>query len=132
MLVLSPFENALASLNEALAAYDQTPSQLVRDACIQRFEYTYELAFRMLKRQMEAISANPSGIDRMSFQDLVHSGAEQGLLANGWDKWRLYRDARNVTSHAYSEEKAVEVFARIPDFRDEARALLDRLKMRNP
>lgn len=130
-LELSSFEKALASLIEALAEFDRTQSQFVKDACIQRFEYTYELAHKLLKRQLETMSPNPSEIDQMSFPDMIRSGAERGLLANGWDEWRRFRDARNATSHAYNEEKANEVFARIPAFRGEAAFLLARLQERN-
>lgn len=130
-LELSSFEKALASLIEALAEFDRTQSQFVKDACIQRFEYTYELAHKLLKRQLEAMSANPSEIDQMSFPDMIRSGAERGLLANGWDEWRRFRDARDATSHAYNEKKANEVFVRIPAFRDEAAFLLARLAERN-
>lgn len=130
-LELSSFEKALASLDEALAEFDRTQSQFVKDACIQRFEYTYELAHKLLKRQLEAMSPNPSEIDQMSFPDMIRSGAERGLLANGWDEWRRFRDARNATSHAYNEQKANEVFERIPGFRDEAAFLLARLQERN-
>ncbi|MEM5522018.1 nucleotidyltransferase substrate binding protein [Sulfitobacter sp. AS59] len=130
-LELSSFEKALSSLGEALAEYDRTQSQFVKDACIQRFEYTYELAHKLLKRQLEAMSANPSEIDQMSFPDMIRSGAERGLLANGWDEWRRFRDARNATSHAYNEKKANEVFERIPAFRDEAAFLLASLQERN-
>lgn len=131
-LELSSFENALASLDEALAEYDRTKNKFVKDACIQRFEYTYELAHKLLKRQLEAMSANPSEIDQMSFQDVIRSGAERGLLANSWDEWRHFRDARNATSHAYDEKKANEVFERIPAFREEAAILLGNLQTRNP
>jgi nucleotidyltransferase substrate binding protein (TIGR01987 family) len=130
-LELSSFEKALASLDEALTEFDRTQSQFVKDACIQRFEYTYELAHKLLKRQLEAMSPNPSEIDQMSFPDMIRSGAERGLLANGWDEWRRFRDARNATSHAYNEKKANEVFVRIPAFRDEAAFLLARLQERN-
>lgn len=130
-LELSSFERALASLDEALAEFDRTQSQFVMDACIQRFEYTYELAHKLLKRQLEAMSPNPSEIDQMSFADMIRSGAERGLLANGWDEWRGFRNARNATSHAYNEKKANEVFERIPAFRDEAAVLLARLQERN-
>jgi nucleotidyltransferase substrate binding protein (TIGR01987 family) len=127
---VSSFEKALSSLEEALIEYDRSKSVFVKDSCIQRFEYTYELAYKMLKRQLEAMSANPAEIDQMSFPELIRLGAERGLLANGWDEWKLFRDARNATSHAYNEKKANEVFARIPAFRDEAVVFLERLKAR--
>ena len=41
MLVLTPLNKALSSLNAALA---QSRDEFVRDAVIQRFEYTYEVA----------------------------------------------------------------------------------------
>jgi nucleotidyltransferase substrate binding protein (TIGR01987 family) len=130
-LEFSSFEKALASLDEALMEYDRTQNQFVKDACIQRFEYTYELAHKLLKRQLEAMSANPSEIDQMSFPDMIRTGAERGLLLNSWDKWKLFRHARNATNHAYNEKKANEVFVRIPAFRDEAAFLLARLQERN-
>lgn len=130
-LELSSFEKALASLDEALAEFDRTQSQFVKDACIQRFEYTYELAHKLLKRQLEAMSPNASEIDQMSFPDMIRTGAERGLLAQSWDHWKYFRDARNATSHAYNEKKANEVFVRIPAFRDEAAFLLARLQERN-
>ena len=130
-LDLSSFAKALASLDEALTEYDRTQSQFVKDACIQRFEYTYELAHKLLKRQLEAMSPNPSEFDQMSFPDRIRTGAERGLLLNSWDEWRRFRDARNATSHAYNEKKANEVFVRIPAFRDEAAFLLARLAERN-
>ena len=130
-LDLSSYEKALASLNEALVEYDRAANPFVKDSCIQRFEYTYELAHKLLKRQLEAMSANPGEIDQLSFPDLIRQGAERGLLPSGWDAWKLFREARNATSHAYNEKKADEVFARIPAFRDEAAVLLANLKARN-
>ncbi len=128
---LSSFQNALVSLNEALLEYDRAPGSFIKDSCIQRFEYTYELAHKLLKRQLEEMSPSPTLIDEMSFPDMIRLGAERGLLANGWDLWRQFREARNATSHAYNEKKADEVFAQIPAFRDEAAYLLRELQKRN-
>ena len=101
---------------------------MVRDACIQRFEFTYELSHKMLKRFLEATSANPDEFDRVAFQDVIRAGNERGLLLGDWSVWRGYRDARGTTSHTYDERKAEEVFAMIPPFVDEARFLRDRLR----
>ena len=46
-LDITPFENALNSLIEVLVWYDKTSDDIiVRDATIQRFEYTYSLALK--------------------------------------------------------------------------------------
>lgn len=128
MLQTESLQQAIASLQRALDEYHQAPSEFVRDACILRFGYTYDLAHKMLKRFLENTAANPAEIDGFSFQQLIRTGAERGLLANSWDHWSDYRLARNITSHSYNEAKALEVFARIPAFLNEAAYLLARLQ----
>ncbi len=130
-LELTSFEKAIASLKLALDEFEKTHSVFVKDSCIQRFEYTYDFSHKILKRQLERMSAASSEIDLMSFQQLIRLGAESGLLLNSWDIWKDYRDARNATSHAYNEEKAQEVFEVIPDFYQEAKYLLEKLQERN-
>ena len=111
-----------------MARAAQAPSDdIPRDASIQRFEFTYELSHKMLKRFLEATSPTPGEIDKLSFQDLIRTGSERGILLNGWPRWRDYRHARSITSHTYDEQKAHEVFAIIPAFLDEARHLCERL-----
>ena len=130
-LDITSLENAVKSLKLALDEFEKTQSVFVKDACIQRFEYTYELSHKMLKRQLEAMSANPAEYDGMSFQNIIRAGSEVGLLLNGWDRWKEYRKERGTTSHAYSEEKANEVFEIIPDFYQEAKYLLEQLAKHN-
>lgn len=127
-LDLTSFINAINSLEEALQEHSRNQNSFIRDACIQRFEYTYELSWKMLKRFLEITSANPGDIDEMSFQNLIRSGSERGLLLNGWDIWANYRKARSTTSHVYNEIKANEVFAEIPSFLNEAKYLLKKLQ----
>lgn len=131
-LDLTPLEKAVKRLAEGLARYEQdiTDTQ-IRDGLIQRFEFSYELSHKMLKRHIEAVSANPAEVDAMTFQDLIRTGSEQGLLLSGWDKWREFRQARTDTSHTYDEDKALKVVAHLPAFLDEARHLLKQLQERN-
>jgi nucleotidyltransferase substrate binding protein (TIGR01987 family) len=124
----TPFTNAVARLGEGLARYDRDRSDAqIRDGLIQRFEFTYDLAHKMLRRALEEAAANPAEIDRMTFPDLIRTGFEQGLVAGGWPDWRTYRAMRNITSHTCDEAKALQVVEAIPAFLAEARALLARL-----
>ena len=128
-LNIEPLEKAIASLEAALDRHGQTPTDdMIRDACIQRFEFTYELAHKMLKRFLETTSPNPDEFDGMNFQDLIRSGNERELLRSDWSLWKEYRRARTITSHTYDEEKAREVLAIVPDFLAEARFLRDSLR----
>ena len=130
-LDIRSLEKAVDRLQEGLDRYrrDTTDTQ-IRDGLIQRFEFTYELSHKMLKRYLEATSASPEQYDAMPFPDLIRSGNEQGLLLGDWPRWRAYREMRSRTSHTYDEEVALAVVAGIPDFLEEAVQLRDRLRAR--
>lgn len=130
-LDISSLEKAIIRLEEGLTRYQQDEDDTqIRDGLIQRFEFTYELSHKMLKRYLESASATPEDYDQMPFQDIVRSGNEQALLLNDWPVWRKYRDMRSKTSHTYDEEKALAVVAVIPDFLAEAIYLRNQLKKR--
>jgi nucleotidyltransferase substrate binding protein (TIGR01987 family) len=130
-LDLTAFQNAVTRLAEGLEALRANPGDaLIRDGAIQRFEFTYELAHKMLKRYLEMTSPNPAEFDGMAFSDLVRTGSEQGLLSSGWGSWKTFRHARSITSHTYDEGKALGVVELLPSFLTEARFLLDQLEAR--
>ncbi|WP_126443811.1 nucleotidyltransferase substrate binding protein [Sulfuricystis multivorans] len=131
-LDLSSFEKALSALDRALQRASSAPAdEELRDACIQRFEFTFELAWKSLKRRLEMDLPNAQEVDAMSYRTLIRSGAEHGLIdASEVPAWFVYRDKRNLTSHTYDAARAAEVAAILPAFADHARALLARLKQR--
>lgn len=129
-LDFSALDRALASLGRGVERSVREPhDEEIRDAVIQRFEYCYELCWKMLKRQLELELPNPGDADRMSYADLVREGAERSLVAQP-QRWLTYRYQRNLTSHAYDESKAREVYAAAIEFLIDARALLAALKTR--
>lgn len=130
MLDLTPLEKALAALERGLLRATAAPDdEELRDACIQRFEFTFELAWKMLKRRLERDLPNAQSVDAMSYRVLIRTGAEQGLLENV-EAWFVYREKRNMTSHTYDAAKAAEVFRALPAFQDDVRILLSRLQQR--
>ena len=101
---------ALGTLGKALNEYEKDRSNdFVRDSCIQRFEYCYSLSTRFIERYLSLISRDPIEIEEMSFPNLIRTGYSKGILLNSWDQWINYREARNATSHAYNEDKAMAV-----------------------
>ena len=130
-LDLTPLDNAIARLTEALTAYARDPSQtLIRDGLVHRFEFTYEVAHKMLKRALETTAPSPEHYDRMAFADLVRSGNEAGLLLGDWPTWRRYREMRAKTNHTYNEQVALDVVAGIGAFLREPAYLRDQLRAR--
>lgn len=128
LIDFSPLEKALTSLNRALVRAIAAPEdEELRDACIQRFEYAFELCWKMLKRQLEQELPNPAEVDGFSYRHLFRVGAERGLVANV-EAWFDYRECRNITSHAYDAEKAARVFAALPAFAGDAGELLAKLQ----
>ena len=116
-----------SGLDEARA---EPHREVVRDGVIQRFEYTYELSHKVLRRFLEDTEPAPDTVKELGFPGLIRLGSERGLLRNGWDVWARYRVARGTTSHTYAKEKAETVFALIPAFLEDARALLDAIERR--
>lgn len=126
---LTPLSNAIQRLDEGLKRYLSDISDIqIRDGLIQRFEFTYEISHKILKRFLENISANPAEFDGMSFQDLIRTANEKGLLLGDWQAWRKYRDMRSRTSHTYDEETAILVVNGIPEFLTEAQFLVQTLR----
>ncbi len=131
MLNIGPLEKVIARLEEGWARYQRESSDTqIRDGLIQRFEFVYELSHKTIKRYLESTSASPEQFDTMQFSDLIRSANEMGLLLGDWSAWRLFREMRNQTSHAYDEDIALRVVEGIPSFIREVVYLRDRLKER--
>lgn len=131
ILDLTPLNNAITRLEEGLIRYESDIRDLqIRDGLIQRFEFTYEISHKMLKRYLEWASPNPAQFDEMTFQDLIRTANEQGLLSGEWADWRQYREMRSRTSHTYDEATAIAVVAGIPKFLAEAQFLQAKLHER--
>ncbi len=128
---LSALAKAIESLDRAVTRSMAFPEDLeVRDAVIQRFESTYELAWKMLKRRLEADHPSPQAVDQMSFKALLREAAQRGLVRDV-ERWIVYREARNTTSHTYNEEAASSVHKVAVEFLEEARMLMGELEARN-
>ena len=120
-LDLTPFNNALKKLIEGLERYElDTSDDQVRDGLIQRFEFTYELAHKMIRRYLAESSANIESINELSFQGLIRTASDKKLIKGDWSDWSAYREMRGKTSHTYDESIAILVVEGIPGFIEEA------------
>jgi hypothetical protein len=88
-------------LDEGFERYrsDESDAQ-IRNGLIQRFEFTYHLAHKMLRRALEAGAANPEEIDRLTFPDLIRTGVEQGAGRRAMARVaHIPRDAQHHLAH---------------------------------
>jgi nucleotidyltransferase substrate binding protein (TIGR01987 family) len=132
MLDLTSFQKASDALETALKVYsasalpENEPVKVVlRDGVIQRFEFTFELSWKMIKRFLDVYGLERP--DSMTNKELFRAGFEQGLIGDP-EQWFHYLRMRNQTSHAYDDVKAREVFEAAREFLPEAQQLLFRLK----
>ena len=73
-LDITPLVNAIDRLREGLVRHRSEPADdQLRDGLIQRFEFTYELCHRVLRRYVRQTAASPEEVERMAFQDLIHT-----------------------------------------------------------
>ena len=129
MIDLTSYENALKTLNEIIIRYDkESYDNAIRDAVIQRFEYTYSLAIKIMMRYLQQqITDFP---DTPTFNEIIRKANQVGLLLNNLEKWKNYRHKRNLTSHTYEESIANTVISVVKDFQKDAEFLLTELKKR--
>jgi len=101
------FKNALESLKEVL---DMPYSVVVRDATIQRFEYTFELCWKTLSLYFKEIH----GIICRSPKKCFREGLSLELYDESITEILLKMvDHRNQTVHIYNELIAEEIYKQI-------------------
>nr|QNO46161.1 hypothetical protein LJAJCFKK_00012 [Methanosarcinales archaeon ANME-2c ERB4] len=93
---LENFENATKRLKAALE-YDPLELDIVMDAVIQRFEFTFETAWKSVK-----LAAKVVGYDCKSPKGCLKLAYRMGWIKDE-ERWLELLEARNLTSHTYVE-----------------------------
>lgn len=128
-LDISALENAENRLQEMLARYKKEANdEAVRDSVIQRFEFTYSIALKTLRKYFIERAFILEEVNQMSFNEMIRTASQLNLIKSNLEKWTIYREMRNMTSHTYDEEIALQVVNIIPEFSDEVAYLITKLK----
>ncbi len=109
---------AQRALQEALKIAN---SELERDGAIQRFEFTYELIWKTLKRILSF-----KGVNVNSPRDVFREAAKQGFVDDP-KVWFEFIKKRNLTTHIYDQEIAEEIFECLPQFEKELAKVIERI-----
>jgi nucleotidyltransferase substrate binding protein (TIGR01987 family) len=107
----SNFNRAFLLLREAMDSDRSTLSQLEKEGIIQRFEYTFELAWKVLKDKMEY---DGIVLDQISPKAVVRQ-AYAAKYINDPDTWLKMIGDRNLMSHTYDFVKFEAVIQSIAD-----------------
>lgn len=100
------FKRAIARLEEALG---QEKNDFLRDASIQRFEFSLDLCWKTVKTFLE----ERKGIICTAPKDCFRAAYQHGLIEYD-DQWIKLVEMRNETVHTYNENVAEKIYAQLP------------------
>ncbi len=109
------YQDARRALETLEAILREPYSAIVRDASIQRFEYTFEAIWKFIKEYLQEkegiVAASPKACFREIFQLGVISEEQTVKLLE-------MTDHRNMTAHTYHEEVAQKIYGALTVYRD--------------
>lgn len=110
---------ALSTLREVLG---EPKTSIVRDAAIQRFEYSFETVWKAAQRHLR----DREGLEHPSPSRVVRACHALGLLDESQARLglRMVED-RNLTVHTYNERLAEEIYSRLASYSTLMEAWLD-------
>lgn len=118
--IISQFENVLMRFKEVLAV---PKTDIVRDSAIQRFEFTLDLSWKMLK----AFLQEKKGLVCASPKECFRQAYRQEVIEYD-DTWIQLVDMRNDTVHTYNEKIAEKIYNQLPDALKHFETLFSRIK----
>ena len=102
------FYNALDRLEESLV---ENPTEIIIDGALHRFEFTFELAWKVIKTYLEYMGmVEKTGSPR----ETIQNGFKQGLISDG-EEWIEMMLARNLLSHLYDENESRNIYRNIKE-----------------
>jgi len=94
--------------DEDIDQADSVLDEVLKEGLIQRFEYTHELAWNVMKDYAEY----QGDASIRGSRDATRAAFKMALVSNG-EVWMDMIKSRNETSHTYNEETADEIFSKI-------------------
>jgi nucleotidyltransferase substrate binding protein (TIGR01987 family) len=118
--LLGQLEHAYNRLQDALRiSLEQEPAI---DGTIQRFEFTFELTWKVLKAYLE-----DQGISSYSPKTCLKEAFKIGWIKNE-EGWLILLQARNMTSHVYNEQMAMDIYKEIKKYHSLIHGIMQVLK----
>ncbi|MCB9982402.1 MAG: nucleotidyltransferase substrate binding protein [Rhodospirillales bacterium] len=119
------FEKAYLLLKEVVDAGIADFSDLEQEGVVQRYEYTFELAWKVMKDFMEYQGVQ---IENSFPRSIIKQGFQAGLIKDVVP-WGIMLKDRNILSHRYDETVFRDALARIENMHmSEFSALYEYLK----
>jgi nucleotidyltransferase substrate binding protein (TIGR01987 family) len=125
---MAKFEFLLNDYQKAVAQFDgalkqKTDDELKQAGCIQYFEFCFELAWKTVKAFFEYKGM----IDCNSPRDCMKLAFKSNLI-NNENIWIEMLEKRNITTHTYNFETALNIYESLPGYLSEMKILLNNLQ----
>lgn len=98
------YQKALNQLTSGLAPYPNL-NELEKDGVIQRFEFTFELAWKTLQ---DYLAQQAGYVDVKGPRPVLKQAVQDGLLMDGYT-WIQMLDRRNALTHVYDETESRDI-----------------------
>ncbi len=106
---LDNYNKALSTLSKAIELNEKRElSELEKQGMIQSFEYTHELAWKLMKDYF----IFQGNTEITGSRDATREAFKTGLIEDG-DNWLKMIENRNLTSHTYNQETSEEIYTNI-------------------
>lgn len=102
------YGKALLQLEQAVETYRNDERELIRAGIIQYFEFTHELAWKVMKDFLEY--EGMTGI--VGSRSATREAFQKGLIEEG-QPWMDMLETRNITVHAYDPQIITEAYEQI-------------------
>ena len=119
-LLLSDYQKAVVQFDEALE--QKTGDKLKQAGCLQYFEFCFELAWKTVKAYFEYKGMN----DCNSPKDCMKLAFKSNLIDNE-STWIEMLENRNITTHTYNFDTALNIYESLLVYLIEMKALLNNL-----
>lgn len=101
------YQKAVQSLKTALQRFDKL-SDLEQDGAVQRFEFTFELAWKTLQDYF----TETGYLDAKGPRNVLKKATEDNLINDGYS-WIQMLENRNELNHTYDEVKSRQILDRV-------------------
>ena len=118
---LDPLKNCT---KDYLVCSDKKMREYIEDACVKRFEYTVETAWKIMKKYLKLEYGKS---DTELTMNKIFRCMEGYYFITSWEKWREYYEKRNSTSHDYNKIKAQDLLKLIDSLVTDTQYLYDKL-----
>ena len=130
---ISNLKSALQTLKSSMETLEKNKTcdfaDMLEDSCIKRFEYSLEIARKLMKRVLKNIYGKSE--EELTVNNIFRFMQGYKFISN-WENWRTYYEKRNNTAHEYNLEKSRKLLELIPQFIKDTDIFINNLEEKLP